>query len=157
MTESSGKNENLKNEILFNIRLLDAAMKNFYQNLEDARKIGIKNEYSFNELYIMDSLPSRFARISDILTQKILKELIEYLGEEIYSFIGRAKFAEKIGFVNSASILIEIRSLREDIIHEYADPTYVHVIHQVIALSDPLIEAVKKTKEYIRKNLADKS
>jgi len=52
---------------------LDRAVDMLRYSVQQCRKIGIKTDYSLDELDRFESLTSRFARTSDICTQKIMK------------------------------------------------------------------------------------
>jgi hypothetical protein len=68
---------------------LDRAVEMLRYSLQQCREIGIKTDYSLDELDRFESLTSRFARTSDIYTQKIMKGILLILREEAYTFIER--------------------------------------------------------------------
>ena len=79
-----------------------------------------KLEWSPEELEPLESLCSRFARLSDLLTQRLMR-LVDYI--ELTpegSLLDRIHRAEKRGWTQEANLLIRIRELRNVIAHEYA-------------------------------------
>lgn len=78
------------------IDILKSAINTLQYSYDKCRKIGVKTDYSLEELESFESLTSRFARLSDIMTQKIFKTIIELSLEDIYTFIDRLNYMEKL-------------------------------------------------------------
>jgi len=100
-----------------------AALKNardiLQYSYEKCSRIGIKTGFTYEELESFEALTSRFARLSDIIIQKILR-LFDVLDlEEPGTVRDRINRAEKKGVVESADDFIQIRILRNEIAHEY--------------------------------------
>ncbi|MDP2691426.1 MAG: hypothetical protein Q8O95_03435 [bacterium] len=104
-----------------------------------------------DDLESWEALIARFARTSDILTQKVFKSLFLLLQEKMLTFLDAANFLEKIGVVEKADDLITIRELRNEVAHEYANPMHLEEIYTVIFSTIPLlIDIIERTKAYIR-------
>lgn len=129
---------------------LDRAVKMLKYSLQRCKKIGIKTDYSLEELDRFESLTSRFARTSDIFTQKVMKGVILIVREEANTFIDRANLFEKME-VSSAEDLKLIRDLRNEISHEYKIDDITEIFEAVIEYSDNLIEVIKSTKAFAEK------
>jgi uncharacterized protein YutE (UPF0331/DUF86 family) len=118
------------------------------------KKIGIKDEYTFEELDRFEALTSRFARTSDIIIQKIFR-LIDILElEPSGSIIDRINRAEGRGIIDSANTFKEIRRLRNDIAHEYISLEIKSMFKNVLRLTPELIYCSKNLETY-GKNLLD--
>lgn len=114
--------------------------------------IGMKKDYTFEELDKFEALTSRFARTSDILIQKIFR-LIDILElERAGSVIDRINRAEKRELVSSSEIFKEIRHLRNDIAHEYIPTAIEEIFKNVLKLTPYLIDSVDRVKKYCKKN-----
>ena len=99
------------------------------------------------QLERLESLTSRFARLADLLIQRIFRlvDEIELTGGG--SILDRIYRAEKRGWANAAE-LIKIRELRNLIAHEYATEKMPDIYTAVAAMSAALLAAVPKVIAY---------
>jgi len=140
-------------ELTEDLNRLDRSVEMLKYSLQRCRKIGIKEDYSLEELDRFESLTSRFARTSDIYTQKVMKGIILVLREEANTFIDRANLFEKLE-IASAEDLKLIRDLRNEISHEYKVDDIAEIFEAVFEYCDKLIEVIDKTKVFVSaKNL----
>jgi len=103
---------------------------------------------SFEEEESLDALTSKFARCSDILTQKVLKTLVFLLREDAPTFLDRMNLCEKLGAIPSARSLVEIRDLRNTIAHEYAVDDLWELYADTLKLCPQLLEAAKSAEVF---------
>jgi len=129
---------------------LDLAVEMLKYSLQQCLKIGMKTDYSLEELDKFESLTSRFARTGDIYTQKIMKGIIMILREEANTFIDRANLFEKLE-ISSAEDLKLIRDLRNEISHEYKTDDITEIFESVIEYSGKLMEIIERTKRFVEK------
>jgi uncharacterized protein YutE (UPF0331/DUF86 family) len=139
----------LKQELKKYMDILDRALDTFKHSYEKCKAIGVKEKYSYEELDKFESLTSRFARISDIVTQKILKNIFLLLREDAKTFIDRINMAEKLEIIPGAEQLKIIRDLRNEITHEYCMDDIAEIFKNVLEYSDALLETVEKVKMYV--------
>ncbi|MBK9786368.1 MAG: hypothetical protein IPP59_20490 [Betaproteobacteria bacterium] len=99
------------------------------------------------QLERLESLTSRFARLADLLIQRVFRLLddIELTGGG--SILDRIYRAEKRGWAN-ASELINIRELRNLIAHEYATEKMLEIYGAVATMAPVLLAAVPKVIAY---------
>ena len=99
------------------------------------------------QLERLESLTSRFARLADLLIQRVFRlvDEIELTGGG--SILDRIYRAEKRGWASAAE-LINIRELRNLIAHEYATEKMLEIYSAVAAMASILLEAVPKVVEY---------
>lgn len=99
------------------------------------------------DLERLESLTSRFARLADLLVQRIFRLIddIELLGP--CSVLDRIYRAEKRGW-GAAAELIKIRELRNLIAHEYANEQMADIYIAVAALVPPLLSVVPRVTAY---------
>ncbi len=76
-------------------------------------------KYSLDEQESFEALASRFARSSDILTQKVIKTLFILMQEDIKTIIDGANFLEKLEIIGNSDDLLNIRAIRNQIAHDY--------------------------------------
>ncbi len=113
--------------------------------------IGIKESYEPEELESFESFTSRFARLSDILIQKIFR-LVDELDLDTQGTIrDRINRAEKKELIVSSDVFIEIRIIRNDIAHEYLPEAIHEIFERVLLLTPHLLEGVERTIAYCNK------
>ena len=98
------------------------------------------------QLERLESLTSRFARLADLLTQRIFRlfDEIELTGSS--TVLDRIYRAEKRGWVN-ATQMVRIRELRNLIAHEYAADKMFGIYRAVLILAPALLTTVTKVQK----------
>ncbi|MFM8657584.1 MAG: hypothetical protein ACKOD5_10710 [Chthoniobacterales bacterium] len=104
---------------------------------------------TFEEEESFDALTSKFARSSDILTQKVLKTLVLLLREDAPTFIDRMNLCERLGVIPSAKALIGVRDLRNMIAHEYAAEDLMQVYADTLEAVPVLLSAITSARAFI--------
>lgn len=69
----------------------------------------------------LDAFASRFARLQDTIGDKLLPVLLNALAEQTGPAIDNLDKAEKLGLINSTDEWMEIRRLRNQMVHEYIE------------------------------------
>ncbi len=133
--------------------LLNQALPSFGKSLEKCRLLDFTAPLSFEMEESLDALTSKFARVSDMFTQKVLKSLVLLTREDAPTFVDRMNLCEKLGVISSASDLIEIRDLRNQIAHEYLAENLSEVYADCLALSEKLLNEIKTANQAIEKYL----
>ena len=116
-------------------------------SIERCRNLIGQEELPPEQLERLESLTSRFARLADLLIQRIFRlvDEIELTGGG--SILDRIYRAEKRGWANAVE-LVNIRELRNLIAHEYATEKMIEIYAVVAAMSTVLLEVVPKVVEY---------
>ena len=138
-----------------NLFLIEKSKLRLEQSFHNCVKFSVNDNLGDEEYENFEILTSRFARTSDILTQKIFKTFFKINGEEVTTFIDKANFIEKIGLVEDAGQLISIRNLRNNITHDYEIENIINNFKQILISTPILIELIKKTKSYFNEKLFD--
>jgi hypothetical protein len=73
----------------------------------------------------LDAFVSRFGRLQDTVGDKLLPALLTALAEEVGPAIDNLDRAEKFGFIESADGWMEMRRLRNQMVHEYIEDLVV--------------------------------
>lgn len=130
------------------LKLLDDSLRTLIHSYEKCQKINLADSPTLDELDSFEALSSRFARISDILIQKVFRliDIIEL--EDAGSVIDRINRAEKRGLINSAETFKKIRRLRNDIAHEYISTAIQEIFKKVLYFSPDIIDCVARVKKY---------
>jgi hypothetical protein len=141
--------DNLKQEL----GDLEKARDILLYSYEKCRTIELIDGLSYEEQDNFEALTSRFARLSDIIIQKIFR-LLDILDlEEEGTIRDRINRAEKKGIIHSADNLIEIRILRNEIAHEYKSETIYAIFEKVLEYTPKLLESVEMIDAYAQKYL----
>lgn len=69
----------------------------------------------------VEAFVGRFGRLQDTLGDKLLPQLLLALGEKTASAIDNFDLAERLGFLDSADEWMTMRTLRNQMIHEYIE------------------------------------
>lgn len=105
-------------------------------------------QWSLEELERLESLTSRFARLADLLIQRVMRLIDELELAPQGSLLDRIQRGEKRGWMDEAGQLIRIRELRNLIAHEYASDKMLEVYRAVAALTPPLLDAIPRVKAH---------
>ena len=150
----SKKRDLLLTQLIENFMLLEKSMTALAYSYEKCDDIGEKEEYDLEEQESFEALTSRFARTSDILTQKVLKTLFILLQENIKTIIDAANFLEKLEVIEKADDLLNIREIRNQIAHEYVDSDIKALFFDVLRYVPEIKKIIKNVKAYYDKNLS---
>ncbi len=128
--------------------LLNKAAQALRYSYDRCNQIGVKDVYSQDEQEKFEALTGRFARLSDILIQKIFR-LIDAIDLDAEGTVrDRINRAEKKNLIQSASGFIEVRELRNEIAHEYI-PDAIEAIFEKALLKTPLLfDSVERVQRY---------
>ena len=96
-----------------------------------------------------ETLTARFARMSDILIQKIFRLVDELDLESAGTVRDRINRAEKKGLIDSARDYVIIRELRNAIAHEYEEEALVNIHREVLRLTPLLLSTPEKVGDYL--------
>lgn len=110
--------------------------------------IGIRNQYEPEHLESFESFTGRFARLSDILIQKIFRLVDELDLDSQGTIRDRINRAEKKGLIASSDTFVEIRMVRNDIAHEYLPEAIHDIFMKVLELTPHLLDGVGRTIAY---------
>jgi DNA repair ATPase RecN len=100
------------------------------------------------QLESLEALTSRFARLSDIIIQRIFRYLDAIDLEESGTARDRINRAEKREIIESAEQFIKIRLLRNEIAHEYKAEIIYDIFERVLELAPVLLDSVDRILYY---------
>lgn len=140
----------LRNLLGEELEILGRATASLEKSMTKCSRLTPSPRQSFEEEESFDALTSKFARCSDILTQKVLKTIAFLLREDAPTFIDRMNLCEKLGAIPSAKSLIDIRDLRNTIAHEYAVDDLTDLYAETLKLSPELLAAAKTAEVFAR-------
>ncbi len=132
------------------IHQADDTAKHLTISTNRCKQFSTLSSFSENQLIDLEALMGRFARLSDLLIQKVLKT-IERLDLDTPGTVrDRIINAEKKGLV-SAESLLEIRDVRNTIAHDYEASSFFEIVQFVLQHTSYLIEVLEQIKKYSKK------
>ncbi len=134
------------------LTLLDDSTDILKYSYGKCQKIGIQEDYIIDDMDQFEAFTSRFARMSDMLIQKIFRLIDKIELDDEGTIRDRINRAEKKGLIESADIFIQIRIVRNDIAHEYHTENIKDIYKKVLELTPYLLNCVEKVKEYCKKH-----
>ncbi|MCK5523254.1 MAG: hypothetical protein KAI83_08990 [Thiomargarita sp.] len=104
----------------------------------------------------LESFTSKFSRMQDTFTDKLLPLFLRLFGEVPATAIDNLHRLEQLKLINHADAWVELRLLRNKLVHEYVDNTEELFNHLVLAkeLSLELHDSFHKIKLKIHKSVA---
>ena len=142
-------NKNLESELIE----LEKACEILRYSYEKCKNVKILEGLDNKCLESFEALTSRFARLGDMLIQRVFRLIDNIDLEDSGTVRDRINRAEKKGLIYSAEIFIEIRILRNEIAHEYKSETIYVIFEKVLHFTPHLLEAVGSTNAYAKKYL----
>ena len=93
----------------------------------------------------VESFVSRFGRLQDTLGDKLLPRLLTAVGEQPRAFIDNLAKAERMGWVPSGQEWVDMRALRNQMVHEYMEDPLVlaKALDNAHAFTTPLIQVAQ--------------
>lgn len=89
-----------------------------------------------------DAFVARFGRLQDTLADKLLPALLDWLAEPVAAAIDNLNRAERLGWIKSVETWIEVRRLRNRMIHGYVrDPSELAFALTAAHAAVPLLAA----------------
>lgn len=113
----------------------------------DSKQLSSEDEEKF------ETLTARFARMSDILIQKIFRQIDELDLESPGTIRDRINRAEKKALIDSAREFVVIRELRNAIAHEYEEEALSKIHSEVLRLTPVLLTVPDNIDRYLHNKL----
>lgn len=130
------------------IQQADKAAEWLTRSLSKANSIRMGGALSEGDFDVLENLSSRYARLCDILFQKVFRAIDSAELETSGSLIDVLNRAAKRGIISSDKLARELRELRNTIAHEYTEEQLIQLFEQIRALSPELLKLHQKSKEY---------
>jgi len=134
------------------IREMNDAAAILRHSYDKCCRIGARPDLDNDQLESFEALTARFARLSDLVVQKVLRTISILDLEDIGTVRDRINRAEKRGLIESAEDFVQIRMLRNEIAHEYKSETIFDIFERALALSPALLDAVKRIQQHATQN-----
>ncbi len=106
-------------------------------------------ENNIEDSEMLDAFVARFGRLQDTLGDKLLPALLRVSLEPRGSQLDNLLRAEKIGWIESSEHWIEIRTLRNRLVHEYMDSAE-DLLQALIAALDSVTALINTQNRFAR-------
>ena len=136
------------------LRQLDDGARWLRRSLTRCGKARMKSELTPSDLDAFEALMSRYARVSDMILQKLFRGLDVVELEDSGTLLDALNRAEKRGLIESVNDFREIRELRNEITHEYAQENLRPLFNSVLERAPALLEIIRRSREYSRRYLS---
>jgi len=127
---------------------LDKAAAYLAASVERSGSLLGRGDLGPEEMERLESMASRFARLADLLTQRVMRLVDDLELTPEGSLLDRIQRAEKRGWVHGTEDLVRIRELRNLIAHEYAADRMADIYAGIARLAPPLLAMVPKVRAY---------
>jgi hypothetical protein len=125
------------------------AIEGLAKSFAHCNAIGVKENYDFAETEAYDALIIKLTRNSDVFFQQIVKGYFKLKGEDHLFFIDRLNLLEKIGVIDSADALMELKSFRNQAVHEYSAVAFQELYEEAIRLTPFFQKTVSDFTHYL--------
>ena len=102
---------------------------------------------------MLDAFVSRYGRLQDTLGDKLLPAMLRASLEKVGAQLDNLLRAEKLGWIESTQVWIELRELRNRLVHEYMESAddLLDAMQQALQGIHILIEAQTRIAAYAQK------
>jgi len=128
----------------------DKAASWLKRSLEKSKAIKITPKLSEADFDVLENLTSRFARLCDILVQKVFRAISAHELEPDGSLIDHINRAAKRGIVTDEKVMRELKELRNTIAHEYTEEELSELFEKIRASSPELLQILENAKKYVK-------
>ncbi len=133
------------------LELMDKATEYLRYSYKRCQAIEKSEDYTDEELEHFESLTGRFARLSDLLIQKIFRLIDQLDLEDLGTVRDRINRAEKKELISSSEEFVDIRELRNNIAHQYDPTAIISVFIDVQHYCPLLFNSVERVHQYCEK------
>jgi hypothetical protein len=126
------------------LRNLENAAAHLRFSINRTQDLLNRQDWQPEELERLESLASRFARLPDLLMQRVMRLIDDLAG----TLLDRIHRAEKRGWIDDSIKLVRIRELRNLIAYEYATDKMAEIYAAVAALAPELLAIVPQVTAY---------
>ncbi len=107
---------------------------------------------------MLDAFVSRYSRLQDTLGDKLLPALLRASLEKTGAQLDNLLLAEKLNWIESTESWIELRELRNRMVHEYMETVdaLLEALQQALYSVPVLIETQRRMAEYAQQSILKK-
>ncbi|MDY0152831.1 MAG: hypothetical protein RBS43_11205 [Candidatus Cloacimonas sp.] len=137
-----------------NLESLEKAQQWLLISYDKCKQIDVTNNLSFDDLEALEALSSRFARLIDLLFQKVLRTIEEIELCSDGTLIDVIHRFQKRGFDIDEDRIRAMRGLRNLIAHEYIEELLHPMFSELISHVPYLNQLIQQTFTYTQRYLS---
>jgi len=139
-----------------NLELLQKSSKWLKNSFDKASVIDFDKEIEERELEILETFSNRYSRTVDIFLNRALRSLDFVELEDTSKKLDIVIRAEKRGFIEDYNLLIEMKDLRNELVHEYIQEALYEKFQEILFYTPLLLTAIQKFISYSKKSYCNK-
>ncbi|HEY0924884.1 hypothetical protein [Rheinheimera pacifica] len=128
---------------------LNDACRWLQRSYDKCQSFDLSQALSDDQYDDLENLSSRFARVTDILLNKVYRALDTAELMQPGSLIDTVNRAVKRGVLESPDIARTVKDIRNEIVHEYTVEDLKQLQEEVIAYTKVLLQLVVKVNDYV--------
>lgn len=103
----------------------------------------------------LESFGAKFGRMQDTIVDKLIPALLRVAGEQVAAAIDNLNRLERLGLVSSADSWLQMRRLRNRLVHEYFDrpEDMAPALERACRFTDEMHADYKAIRDYAREHL----
>jgi hypothetical protein len=136
------------------LKELDRALSHLQYSAKSIVQTSNIDDLDEEALSKIEAFTSRFARLVDLLTKRVLRSLDQFEMYEPGTLLDIANRAEKRGLIESVDWLRELRETRNAISHDYAGDRFLSILAYCNEELPELISTCQRVEVYGKKLLA---
>lgn len=140
------------------VEMLNRSLERLLYSYEKAKQfLPNKTNFTDDELEIIESMCSRFARTNDLLLQKAFRflDIFEYNGYD-FSVPQRISLAKQRGLIDDETEFKYIRELRNEVAHNYATDYFIELFNEILNYIPKLKKITITTVNYLSNKVINK-
>ncbi|MFC1616678.1 HepT-like ribonuclease domain-containing protein [Candidatus Margulisiibacteriota bacterium] len=146
------KTKDLKLNLIENLNALEKSIQWLNRSYNICKEIGIKEEYTEEEFDAFETLTGRYARVTDLIIQKVFRSIDAVELEDGGTILDVVNRAEKRELIDSVKRIREIKDLRNQIVHEYVIEDLKKIFAEVLKVTEELIVVNNNIRIYCKKH-----
>lgn len=88
-----------------------------------------------DQVAFLDMMTMRFGKLQDVIGAKIFSLILDILGEDAASLVDKINKLEKLGYIDDVNWWMDLREIRNQVMHDYPDDYEAIVLHLSILVA----------------------
>ena len=127
---------------------LQGALKWLNRSYQQCQNIAVEGNFSDDDFDKLENLTSRFARVTDLLINKMYRAIDRVELKQVGSLIDTINSAEKKNLIDSVEQARTLKDIRNEISHEYILEDLRLLFSEVLSETEKLIRLSEKAIIY---------
>ena len=143
--------DDIRAVLLENLEGMQKSVQWLKRSYAKCSQIGVKENYSEDEFDAFENLASRYARMLDVILNKVFRSIDAVELEDGGTRLDVVNRAEKRGIISSAERVRDLKDLRNDIVHEYETDDLRSLFRNTLDATPELFGIAEEIERYCRR------